>query len=146
MLRAYEAKALEALLPHRYPFLLVDRIEIIEPGRHVVGIKRLTGSEWWGRGGAADGIPFVLVLEALAQTSGALVPDLVGATAGITAYFMGADKVRFRQSARVADVVHLDVTLQQWRRGICRTRGLATLEDSGAIIASAELTTVIRVG
>lgn len=144
--RTYEGKALQALLPHRYPFVLVDRIEVVDPGRHVVGTKRLTGSEWWGRAGAADGIPFVLVLEALAQTSGALVPDLVGATAGITAYFMGADKVRFRQSARVGDVIQLDVTLQQWRRGICRTRGIATLQDDGAIVVSAELTTVIRVG
>jgi 3-hydroxyacyl-[acyl-carrier-protein] dehydratase len=142
--RIYENESLLALLPHQYPFLLVDRIDVIEPGRHVIGSKRLTGGEWWSRAGVPNGIPFLLVLEALAQTSGALVTDLAKTSTGITAYFLGADKVRFRHPARVGDVLHLDITLQQWRRGVCRALGVATLESDGSIVATAELTTVVR--
>lgn len=142
--RTYENETLEALLPHRHPFLLVDRIEVIETGRHVVGTKRLTGGEWWSRAGVPNGIPFLLVLEGLAQTSGALVSDLANGNAGITAYFMGADKVRFRHPALVGDVLRFDVTLQQWRRGICRSLAVATIESDAAVVATAELTTVVR--
>jgi 3-hydroxymyristoyl/3-hydroxydecanoyl-(acyl carrier protein) dehydratase len=142
MARRYEGAALDALLPHRYPFVLVDRIDIIEPGKHVVGSKQLSGSEWWSDNRAAGTMPFALVLEALAQTSGALIPDLVGGSEFTTAYFMGADRVRFRQPALAGERLWLDVTLQQWRRGICRTRGVATINE--AVVVTATLTTVVR--
>ena len=83
----YDARALESLLPHRYPFLLVDRIEVLEAGRRVVGSKRLTSTEWWADATAAVPMPFPLVLEALAQTGGTLIPDLAGSTTGVVAYF-----------------------------------------------------------
>jgi len=140
--RRYEGPALDALLPHRYPFLLVDRIDVIEPGQHVVGCKQLSGSEWWADDRTIGTMPFALVLESLAQTSGALIPDLVGGSQFTTAYFMGADRVRFRQAARAGERLWLDVTLQQWRRGICRTRGVATIND--AVVLTATLTTVVR--
>jgi 3-hydroxymyristoyl/3-hydroxydecanoyl-(acyl carrier protein) dehydratase len=140
--RRYEGAALDALLPHRYPFVLVDRIDVIEPGKHVVGSKQLSGSEWWADDRATGTMPFALVLEALAQTSGALIPDLVGGSGFTTAYFMGADRVRFRQPARAGERLWLDVTLEQWRRGICRTRGVATIND--AVVLTATLTTVVR--
>jgi 3-hydroxyacyl-[acyl-carrier-protein] dehydratase len=140
--RRYEGAALDSLLPHRYPFLLVDRIDVIEPGKHVVGCKQLSGSEWWSDDRATGTMPFALVLEALAQTSGALIPDLIGASESTTAYFMGADRVRFRQPARAGERLWLDVTLQQWRRGICRTHGVATIND--AVVLTATLTIVVR--
>jgi 3-hydroxyacyl-[acyl-carrier-protein] dehydratase len=140
--RRYEGAALDALLPHRFPFLLVDRIDVIETGKHVVGSKQLSGSEWWSDDRSAVTMPFCLVLEALAQTSGALIPDLVGGGGFTTAYFMAADRVRYREPARAGEHLSLDVTLDQWRRGICRTRGVATIND--AVIVTATLTTVVR--
>jgi len=140
--RRYEGAALDRLLPHRFPFLLVDRIDVIETGQHVVGSKQLSGSEWWSNENAASAMPFCLVLEALAQTSGALIPDLIDRSAFTTAYFMGADRVRFREPARAGERLMLDVRLVQWRRGICRTHGVATI--NGAIVLTATLTTVVR--
>jgi len=140
--RRYEGAALDALLPHRYPFLLVDRIDVIEPGKHVVGFKQLSGSEWWNDERAPSMMPFTLVLEALAQTSGALIPELVGVSAFTTAYFMGADRVRFREPATAGQRLRLDVTLRQWRRGICRTHGMATVNE--AVVLTATLTIVVR--
>jgi 3-hydroxymyristoyl/3-hydroxydecanoyl-(acyl carrier protein) dehydratase len=141
------AAALHDVLPHRYPFLLVDRVEIVTPGRHVVGYKRISAGEWWMEGvapgaSAALAMPHMLVLEALAQTSGALVRDLLDGADRALAYFMGADLVRLRAPATVGDELMLDVSLLRWRRGICRARGLASIR--GHVVVSAELTTVVR--
>jgi 3-hydroxymyristoyl/3-hydroxydecanoyl-(acyl carrier protein) dehydratase len=142
-----DATALQALLPHRYPFLLVDRIEVAEPGRRVTGYKRVTGSEWWNEGGSLAGdatpaMPHSLVLEALAQTSGALVRDLLDGAENARAYFMAANRVRIRRPAAAGELLSLDVSLVSWRRGICRARGVATVQ--GATVLSAELVTVVR--
>jgi 3-hydroxyacyl-[acyl-carrier-protein] dehydratase len=142
-----DTAGLQALLPHRYPFLLVDRVEIVEPGRHVTGYKRVTMGEWWNEGTpagppAGPGMPHTLVLEALAQTSGALVRDLLDGAGPALAYFMGAQRVRFREQAMPGDELQLDVTLTQWKRGICRSRGVATVR--GRVVVSAELATVVR--
>ena len=142
-----DAGALQGLLPHRFPFLLVDRIDVVEPGRHVIGYKRITANEWWMDGGApgvvpVPAMPHMLVLEALAQTSGALVRDLLDGADRALAYFMGADRVRLRAPAAVGDELALDVSLLRWRRGICRARGVASI--TGITVVSAELTTVVR--
>ncbi len=142
-----DTTALQELLPHRYPFLLVDRIEIVEPARRVIGYKRITAGEWWMDGvapgrGPAPAMPHTLVLEALAQTSGALVRDLLDGADRALAYFMGAQRVRFRQPTRPGDELRMDVSLVQWKRGICRSRGVATV--GGRTVVSAELTTVVR--
>ena len=139
--RVYEGRALNALLPHRYPFLLVDRIEVIEPGHQVVGIKQLTIGEWWCES-AETAIPAVLLLEGLAQTSGALIPDLAAGMVGAIAYFMGAERVRLRGAARVGDEVRFEVRLTQWRRGICRTVGEARVADR--VIVRASMVTIVR--
>jgi len=138
----YDAAALEALLPHRYPFLLIDRAEVVEPGRSVVAYKRLSGGDWWLEGKGAVEMPFSLVLEALAQASGTLLPELMDVASGAVAYFMGADRVRIRRRPRVGDTLRFDVALAQWRRGICRTRGLASV--NGNVVMTAMLTTVVR--
>ncbi len=136
------------LLPHRYPFLLVDRIEVVEPGRHVIGHKRVTAGEWWMEGGRATpalaAMPHTLVLEALAQVSGALVRDLLDAAEHAIAYFMAADRVRMRRLAVAGDALTLDVTLRSWRRGICRAHGVATVGDG--LVLTADLTTIVRAG
>ena len=140
----YDAAAIQGLLAHRYPFLLVDRIDVLETARRVVGTKQVSAGEWWADGSSAAVMPFGLVLEALAQTSGALVHDLAVGIQGAVAYFMGADRVRMRRVPRVGDELKLDVSLRLWRRGLCRTHGVATID--GAVVLTADLTTIIRGG
>ena len=139
-----DSEAIHALLGHRHPFLLVDRIDVLEPGRQVVGTKQISSGEWWCEGHDAGSIqfPFSLVIEAMAQTTGALIRDLVGGAGGGIAYFMGVNHVRLRTFARPGDELTMLLTLWQWRRGICRTHGVATV--AGGLVASADLTTVIR--
>src|SRR6478609_1481776 len=141
-IRTYDAIAVQRLLAHRHPFLLVDKIDVLEAGRRVIGIKRLTAGEWWSSPTPATPIAFPLVVEALAQTGAALLIDLVDTASGAVGYFMGADHVRFRHSARAGDTLRLDVTLRQWKRGICKTRGVATVGD--LVVATADLTTIVR--
>jgi 3-hydroxyacyl-[acyl-carrier-protein] dehydratase len=139
-----ESADLHAMLAHRFPFLLVDRIRVVELGRHVVGTKRISAGEWWcdPHTPSAGAMPFGLVIEALAQTTGALLRDLTDGAPGALAYFMGADRVRLRRPAYIGEELTLAVALRQWRRGICRTRAVATVD--GALVASAVLTTIVR--
>ncbi|MCC6772762.1 MAG: beta-hydroxyacyl-ACP dehydratase [Gemmatimonadaceae bacterium] len=140
-----EGDALAQLLPHRYPFLLVDRIQVVEPGRQAIGSKRVTAGEWWCDGGnpAMATLPHSLVIEALAQTTCALLQDRIDAARGGSAYFAAADRVRLRHAARPGETLQLAVTLRSWRRGICRTHGVASVD--GRVVASATLTTILRV-
>ncbi len=139
-----DGQALAALLPHRYPFLLVDRVVVLEPGRRAVGSKRVSAGEWWcdPANGALAAMPFSLVIEALAQTTCALLQNGVDSARGAIAYFAAADRVRLRRAARPGDHLQLAVTLRAWRRGVCRTDGVATVD--GQVVASATLTTMLR--
>jgi 3-hydroxyacyl-[acyl-carrier-protein] dehydratase len=139
-----DSVAVQALLAHRHPFLLVDRIHVVEPARRVIGVKQITYGEWWSEGQGIEELhfPFPLVIEALAQTSGALVRDLSEEVEGAVAYFMGVDHVRLRRKARPGDELLMELTLRQWRRGICRTRGVATV--NGEVVVTGNLTTVVR--
>jgi 3-hydroxyacyl-[acyl-carrier-protein] dehydratase len=141
-----DSTAIAALLAHRFPFLLVDRIDIIVPGQHVIGHKMISVDEWCFEGltPPLGTFAFSLVIEAMAQTSGALMRDLAGVAGGTVAYFMGVNRVRLRQAPRTGDEIRMDVTLRLWRRGLCRAHGIATVD--GRLVASAALTTVVRGG
>ena len=139
-----------ALLAHRYPFLLIDRITALEKGKRAEGIKRVTGNEWFLSGAGANGsypvgtasMPSGLVVEALAQLTAAVLLGLVDEGAGAIGYFMGIDRVRYRGAARPGDEIRLEVQLLRFRRGICWTRGDAWVGSKR--IVRAELTTAIR--
>src|SRR6476620_8238428 len=140
-----EGPAITALLAHQFPFLLVDRIEILQPGQRVRGRKRITIGEWWADGCDHDRdvrFPFSLVIEAMAQTSAGLMRDLPGVATGAIAHFMGVTRVRLRHAAQPGDELAMELTLRQWRRGLCRAHGIATVGEQ--LVASAELTTIIR--
>lgn len=141
-IRQYDARAVQRLLAHRYPFLLVDQIDVIVPGEYVIGAKRLTSIEWWASATPDRAFPFVLALEALAQTGGALLEGLTEGAESAVGYFVSADHVRFRQQAYAGDTLRLEVRLRQWKRGICRTHGIASVD--GRVVTTAELTTVVR--
>lgn len=134
------------LLPHRYPFLLIDRVTALEPGRRAEGVKRVTGGEWFfaslSAGSTRAGMPGGLVVEALAQLSAAVLLGLVDDTNGAVGYFLGVDRVRYRGVARPGDELRLTVELRQFRRGICRTHGEAWVAPRR--IVRADLTTAVR--
>lgn len=134
------------LLPHRYPFLLLDDIEVVSPGREARGWKQVTGSEWQIIG-ARDGtssvaMPHALIVEALAQLSAAVVAGVAPNDEPMVGYFLGCDKVRLRGEAKPGDTIELSVELLQFRRGICRTRAVARVE--GTVLVRAILTTIVR--
>src|SRR2546421_5642193 len=108
-----EGAAISALLAHRFPFLLIDHIDIVQRGHHVIGRKRITAGEWWNEGAsdASAVFPFSLVIEAMAQTSAGLMRDLVDGAEGTVAYFMGVTRVRMRNAARAGDQLEMDLTL-----------------------------------
>jgi 3-hydroxyacyl-[acyl-carrier-protein] dehydratase len=137
------------LLPHRFPFLLVDRITALDPGRRAEGIKRLTGGEWFLGEAVHDPdppaeleMPNALVVEALAQLSAAVLIGVVESGGGAVGYFMGLDRVRFRGRARPGDDLRLAIELRQFRRGVCRLHGDAFV--GARRIVRADLTIIVR--
>lgn len=140
-----EADDMLGLVAHRFPFLLVDRVEIAEPGRRVVGTKMVTGNEWctvFGGDGQPFPMPALLVVEALAQTSAALLVGLTDADEDLIGYFAALDRVRMREPARPGDVLRLTVRLRSFRRGIARLHG--TADVGGRTVATAGFVTVVR--
>jgi 3-hydroxyacyl-[acyl-carrier-protein] dehydratase len=130
------------LLPHRAPFLLIDRITAIEAGRRATGVKQITGNEWCMRGVPSHPFPHTLILEALAQLSAGVMTGLTDAPAGAVGYFMGLSSVKLRGEVYTGDTLELVCTLIQYRRGVCRTRGEAFVR--GRRVVRADLTTIIR--
>ncbi|MEO9225920.1 MAG: 3-hydroxyacyl-[acyl-carrier-protein] dehydratase FabZ [Gemmatimonadaceae bacterium] len=131
-----------AVLAHRYPILLVDRIDVLEAGRRVEGRKQITGGEWQMWGGIHAAMPSMLVVEALAQTSAALLLGLVESTVGVIGYFAGIERVRMREPAVPGDTLVLSVELSSFRRGVARLKGIATVD--GRRVVSASFTTIVR--
>lgn len=106
------------LLPHRYPFLLIDRLMDIVPGESAVGLKNVTFNESFFQGHfpAAPVMPGVLIIEAMAQTSGALVVYSAGKELqGKLVYFMAIDGAKFRRPVTPGDTLHIHVKKQQNR-------------------------------
>jgi 3-hydroxyacyl-[acyl-carrier-protein] dehydratase len=118
------------LIPHRYPFLLVDRIEELEPGVRVVGIKNVTQNEPFFQGHFPDYpvMPGVLVVEAMAQV-GAVGVMAGGEHKDKLALFAGIDGVRFRRQVLPGDVLRMEVEIGRLKGRVGRGRGRATVGD-----------------
>lgn len=132
------------VLPHRYPFLLVDTLDVTVPGCVAVGTKRVTGGEWFAEAAGAQMVtmPNMMVVEALAQTSAALLADLARDTPGAIGYFAAIKRVRCRESVRAGDLLTLTIDLKSFKRGIAHLHGVASVE--GVARVKADFTTVIR--
>lgn len=136
-----EAFEIMKLLPHRYPFLMVDRIVELEPGQRAVGIKNVTVNEpmFTGHYPEQPIFPGVLIIEAMAQVGGiALLPDGESADAeGKVPLLTGVDKVRFRRPVVPGDQMRIEVTMLRLRGDIGKVAGKVTVD--GETVAEAEL-------
>lgn len=145
-----DINAIQALIPHRYPFLLIDRMEDINLGESAVGIKSVSFNEWFFQGHFPGHpvMPGVLIVEAMAQTAAALVVQTlntdgkkVSSGADSVVYFMSIDEAKFRKPVVPGDMLKLHVTKDRCRGNIWRFRGEANVD--GTLVAQATFTAMI---
>lgn len=138
----YTTQEIMEILPHRHPFLLIDTIEELEPGKRAVGKKCVTFSEPYFAGHFPRNpvMPGVLIIEALAQTGAAAILSLPE-NRGKTAYFAGIDKAKFKQMVRPGEVLTLETQIIRTKGPIGVGEAVATVD--GKLVAKAELTFAI---
>jgi 3-hydroxyacyl-[acyl-carrier-protein] dehydratase len=128
-----DSVAIQKILPHRFPFLLVDRVIELEVGKRAVGIKNVTINEHFFQGHFPQYpvMPGVLIVEALAQTGG-IALGTMDEYKGRIAFFAGIDNVRFKRQVKPGDTLRLEVELTQLRRSIGTASALATVDGEVA--------------
>jgi beta-hydroxyacyl-ACP dehydratase FabZ len=127
------------LLPHRYPFLLVDRVLATEGTRKIVGLKNVSFNEpfFQGHFPGHPVMPGVLIIEAMAQTGGLLLMDQIPDRASKVVYFMALDNVKFRKPVVPGDQLRMEVEMLQFRGKVARMKGTALVD--GKVVAEAEM-------
>lgn len=132
-----EIQEIQSILPHRYPFLLVDRILEIEPGKRIVGIKNVTVNEpfFQGHFPGKPIMPGVLIIEAMAQVGGVLLLREVEDRAQKLVYFMGIDEARFRKPVVPGDQLRFELEVIKKKSTTCKLQGKALVD--GALVAEA---------
>lgn len=138
-----DIKQIQEILPHRYPFLLVDRILTVEEGRKAVGIKNVSVNEPYFQGHfpGYPVMPGVLIIEAMAQV-GAVAVLKMPEFAGQIALFAGIDKARFRRQVVPGDQLRIEVEVQKLRGAVGKSYAAAYVGDEMA--AEAELMFAVR--
>jgi UDP-3-O-[3-hydroxymyristoyl] N-acetylglucosamine deacetylase/3-hydroxyacyl-[acyl-carrier-protein] dehydratase len=141
--REWDIVSIMEVMPHRYPFLLVDRIVELEPGKRVVGIKNVTINEPFFQGHFPGHpiMPAVLIIEAMAQTGGVLLLSSVEDARGKLVYFSGIDEARFRQPVTPGDQLRFELEMTKVRGSICKMRGTAWVGDTK--VAEADLMSTV---
>jgi 3-hydroxyacyl-[acyl-carrier-protein] dehydratase len=137
-----DIREIQKFLPHRYPFLLVDKIIEIDPGIKAVGIKNVTINEEFFQGHFPGQpiMPGVLIIEALAQLAGVLAFHS-GTTPSKSVYFMSIEKAKFRKPVVPGDQLRLEVNILQHRGNVWKFSGSAVVEEK--IAAEAEFTAMV---
>jgi beta-hydroxyacyl-ACP dehydratase FabZ len=140
--RSLDIDAIREILPHRYPFLLVDRIEELEAER-VVGIKNVTVNEPFFAGHFPDYpvMPGVLIIEAMAQVAGVLVLSGIPDRKNKLVLMAGVDGAKFRKPVRPGDQLRMEMKILRSRASMAKVSGTATV--GGAIVAEAEMLCVL---
>ncbi|HKK05172.1 MAG: 3-hydroxyacyl-ACP dehydratase FabZ [Gammaproteobacteria bacterium] len=128
-------------LPHRYPFLLIDRVLECDPGKSLVALKNVTYNEpfFTGHFPHRPVMPGVLILEAMAQATGVLAFRTMGRTPADNAlyYFVGIDNARFKQPVEPGDQMRIEVEVVKSMRGVWKFNGKALVD--GKVVCSADL-------
>ena len=132
------------VLPHRYPFLLVDRILEVEAGKRVVGLKNVTINEPFFQGHFPGHpiMPGVLIIEAMAQVGGMLLLGSVPNADEKVVYFMSLDNVKWRRPVKPGDQLRFELDLTQVRGMVCKMRGVAKVD--GEVVAEADMAAMVR--
>jgi UDP-3-O-[3-hydroxymyristoyl] N-acetylglucosamine deacetylase/3-hydroxyacyl-[acyl-carrier-protein] dehydratase len=132
------------VIPHRYPFLLVDRILEVEERKRIVGLKNVTINEPYFQGHFPGHpiMPGVLIIEAMAQVGGVLLLGSVDDYESKVVYFMSLDNVKFRRPVRPGDQLRFELEMTQIRGAVCKMRGVARVD--GDVVAEAEMAAIVR--
>ena len=138
--KQYDIQDIMEYLPHRYPFLLVDRILELVPGERVAGLKNVTINEpfFQGHFPGKPIMPGVLIVEGMGQAGGLLAfESFPEVPHGTVIYFMGMDKVRFRKPVTPGDQILYELQIMRIKMKVLKMSGMATV--NGDIVAQAEL-------
>ncbi len=143
VIKELNIKDILSMLPHRYPFLLVDKVKIIRAGEEGIGIKNITMNEPQFTGHFPENpiMPGVLIMEAMAQTCGIVVKDVIGGDNSKAVLFMGIDEAKFRKPFLPGDVMEMHVVKEKECRGVYRFRCQA--KCNGVVHAEALLTAMM---
>ena len=131
-------------LPHRYPFLLVDRILEIEEKKRIVGLKNVTINEPFFQGHFPGHpiMPGVLIIEAMAQVGGILLMGQIEGYETKVVYFMSLDNVKFRRPVKPGDQLRFELEMLQIRGMVCKMRGVAKVD--GDVVCEADMAAMVR--
>lgn len=131
-------------LPHRFPFLLVDRVLEVEAGKYIKALKNVTINEPFFQGHFPGHpiMPGVLIVEAMAQTGGMLLLGSVPDPGEKVVYFTTLDNVKFRQPVKPGDQLRFELDLQQVRGLMCKMRGVAKVD--GKVVCEADMSAMVR--
>jgi 3-hydroxyacyl-[acyl-carrier-protein] dehydratase len=134
-----DVNGIQKILPHRYPFLLVDAIEEMERWKRIVGIKNVTINEAFFQGHFPGQpiMPGVLIIESMAQTGGLLLLQEVPDREKKLVYFVAIDNARFRRPVVPGDQLRIEVKVLAWRGDFCKIQGQASV--NGDLAAEATL-------
>jgi len=139
-----EIEDIMRVLPHRYPFLLVDRILEIEDGKRIVGVKNVTINEPFFQGHFPGHpiMPGVLIIEAMAQVGGVLLMGTVPNREDKVVYFTSLNNVKWRRPVKPGDQIRFELELLQVRGMMAKMSGVAKVD--GQVVAEAEMGAVVR--
>ena len=139
----FDIDSILKIMPHRYPFLLIDRILDLEPDKRVVALKNVTINEPFFQGHFPGHpiMPGVLILEAMAQAGGVLLLNAIPDPETKVVYFMAIDNARFRKPVMPGDQLRFELEMHAFRRNTCKMSGKAFVEDS--LVASADFMAMV---
>ncbi|MFH1687724.1 MAG: bifunctional UDP-3-O-[3-hydroxymyristoyl] N-acetylglucosamine deacetylase/3-hydroxyacyl-ACP dehydratase [bacterium] len=139
----FDINSILKIMPHRYPFLLIDRILDLEPAKRVVAIKNVTINEPFFQGHFPGHpiMPGVMVLEAMAQAGGVLLLHEIDNPETKVVYFMAIDKAKFRKPVMPGDQLRFELEMSAFRRNTCKMSGKAFVDDK--VVASADFMAMV---